>query len=109
MGPDEGKKLLSAGRVRAGLTPHIRAELFRRIAADEISRCPFADLPSRHSGHWGEGVTPEDMTKLRWVRPKVVVEVSFVEWTRDGALRHSEFVAVRDDKRSADVRRDSRS
>ena len=47
------------------------------------------------------------MTKLRWVKPKVVVEVSFVEWTRDGALRHSEFVAIRDDKRPSDVHRGS--
>jgi bifunctional non-homologous end joining protein LigD len=102
----EGKKLLFAGRVRAGLTPHIRAEIFRKIAVDQISRCPFADLPSNRSGHWGEGVTDEDMTKLRWVKPKVVVEVSFVEWTRDGALRHSEFVAIRNDKRPADVHRE---
>jgi bifunctional non-homologous end joining protein LigD len=102
----EGKKLRFAGRVRAGLTPHIRAEIYRRIAADQISRCPFADLPSRQSGHWGEGVTAEDMTKLRWVKPRVVVEVSFVEWTRDGALRHSEFVGIRDDKLPADVHRE---
>lgn len=102
----EGKKLLFAGRVRAGLTSHSRAAIFRKIAPDQVSRCPFADLPSTRSGHWGEGVTAEDMNKLRWVNPRVVVEVSFVEWTRDGALRHSEFVAVRDDKRAADVRRD---
>ena len=102
----EGKNLLFAGRVRAGLTPHIRAEIFRRITPDQISRCPFADLPSTKSGHWGEGVTAEDMTKLRWVKPRVVVDVSFVEWTRDGLLRHSEFVAIRDDKRPADVHRD---
>ena len=102
----DGKKLLFAGRVRAGLTPHSRAEIFRRIAPEQIARCPFADLPSTKSGHWGEGVSAEDMTKLRWVKPKVVVEVSFVEWTRDGALRHSQFVAIRADKRPADVRRD---
>ena len=102
----EGKRLLFAGRVRAGLTPHVRADIFRRIARDQTSRCPFADLPSTRSGHWGEGITAADMTKLRWVKPMVVVEVSFVEWTRDGALRHSEFVAIRDDKRPTDVRRD---
>ena len=102
----DGKRLLFAGRVRAGLTPHIRAEIFKGIQKDEISKCPFADLPSSKSGHWGEGVTAEDMTKLRWVRPKVVVEVSFVEWTRDGALRHSEFVAIREDKRPGEIRRD---
>ena len=102
----EGKKLRFAGRVRAGLTPHIRAEIFRRITADQIARCPFVDLPSTRSGHWGEGVTAEDMLKLRWIRPKVVIEVSFVEWTRDGALRHSEFVAIRDDKKPSEVHRD---
>jgi bifunctional non-homologous end joining protein LigD len=45
------------------------------------------------------------MAKLRWVKPRLVIEVSFVEWTRDGALRHSEFVALRDDKRASDVGR----
>jgi bifunctional non-homologous end joining protein LigD len=103
----EGSALLFTGRVRAGLTPHARAEIFRRIARDQIARCPFADLPSSHSGHWGEGVTAEDMLKLRWVKPRLVVEVSFVEWTRDGALRHSEFLAIRDDKRPREVRRDA--
>ena len=101
----DGGKLHFAGRVRAGLTPSVRAEIFRRIAPHRIDRCPFVDLPSSRKGHWGEGVTLEDMGKLRWVRPRVVIEVSFVEWTRDGALRHSEFVALRDDKRPFDVGR----
>ena len=101
----EGRKLHFAGRVRAGLTPSIRAEIFRRMSPHQLDRCPFADLPNSRKGHWGEGVTLEDMAKLRWVRPRVVIEVSFVEWTRDGALRHSEFVALRDDKRPTDVGR----
>jgi DNA ligase D-like protein (predicted ligase) len=101
----EQRRLHFAGRVRAGLTPSVRAEIFRRIAGDRLDRCPFVDLPNTREGHWGEGVTEEDMTRLRWVKPRVVVEVSFVEWTRDGALRHSEFVALRDDKRASDVRR----
>lgn len=71
-----------------------------------MSRCPFVNLPTSKKGHWGEGVTAEDMTKLQWVRPKLVVEVSFVEWTRDGVLRHSEFVGVREDKKPSDVHRE---
>jgi bifunctional non-homologous end joining protein LigD len=47
------------------------------------------------------------MTRLVWVRPKVVVEVEFVEWTRDGLLRHPQFVGLRDDKPARDVRRES--
>jgi ATP-dependent DNA ligase len=46
------------------------------------------------------------MAVLRWVKPKIVVEVSFVEWTDDRLLRHPEFVAVRDDKRPREIRRE---
>jgi bifunctional non-homologous end joining protein LigD len=102
----KGRSLHFAGRVRAGFTSHDRGEIFRLIEPQQTPRCPFVDLPSGKTGHWGEGVTPEDMLKLRWVKPKVVVEVSFVEWTREGALRHSEFVALRTDKKAKDVHRD---
>ena len=106
VGYREGGKLYFAGKVRAGLKPFTRAEVFRKIGADQIERCPFVNLPSRTSGHWGEGVTAEDMVRLRWVKPRVVVEVSFVEWEGDGVLRHAEFVALREDKRASDVRRE---
>ena len=46
------------------------------------------------------------MTTLLWVKPKIVVEVSFVEWTRDGLLRHSQFVGIRQDKKPREVRRE---
>ena len=71
-----------AGRVRAGLTVHSRGELLGRISDDQVSRCPFVNPSGSKTGHWGEGATAEDMTKLRWVRPKIVIEVSFVERTR---------------------------
>jgi len=103
----KGKDLHFAGRVRAGFTPHDRADVFRLIEPYQVGLCPFVDLPSSNTGHWGEGVSAEDMGKLRWVKPRVVVEVSFVEWTRDGALRHSQFVALRTDKRARDVRREA--
>jgi bifunctional non-homologous end joining protein LigD len=47
------------------------------------------------------------MTRLRWVKPRLVVEVSFVEWTRDGLLRHPEFVGVRADKKPREVTREA--
>jgi bifunctional non-homologous end joining protein LigD len=46
------------------------------------------------------------MTLLRWVKPRLVVEVAFTEWTRDGSLRHASFLGVRDDKPPKDVRRE---
>jgi bifunctional non-homologous end joining protein LigD len=102
----EGRKLMFASKVRAGLTPHIRAELFPALKATVQAHCPFANLPSSKTGHWGEGITAEDIATLRWVKPKIVVEVSFVEWTRDALLRHPEFVSIRDDKAPRDVRRE---
>jgi bifunctional non-homologous end joining protein LigD len=69
-------------------------------------KCPFGNLPSTKTGYWGEGISAEDMAALRWVKPKIVVEVSFVEWTRDGLLRHPEFLEVRNDKSPREVRRE---
>ncbi|MCU1382591.1 MAG: dependent ligase [Acidobacteria bacterium] len=50
----EKRSLKFAGRARAGFTPHLRAEVMRRIVDRPASRCPFADLPNSTSkGHWG--------------------------------------------------------
>ena len=106
VGHYEGSKLLCAGKVRNGFTPAIRAEVFQRLRSLETPKCPFANLPTGRSGHWGEGITAEEMRTLRWVKPKLVVEVSFAEWTRDGSLRHAAFIALRDDKPPRDVIRE---
>jgi bifunctional non-homologous end joining protein LigD len=101
-----GRDLQFASKVRAGFTPHTRAELFRRIAGLEIRRCPFANLPNAENrGRWGEGITAEDMSTVRWVKPALVVEVSFVEWTNGNLLRHASFAGIRDDKRPSTVPR----
>lgn len=104
----EKRKLNFAGRVRAGFTPHLRAEVMRRIADHPAARCPFVNLPnSTGKSHWGEGITADDMKAMRWVKPTVVVEIGFVEWTAEGLLRHSAFVGLREDKRPSAVRRES--
>jgi bifunctional non-homologous end joining protein LigD len=65
------------------------------------------NLPnSTGKSHWGEGITAEDMKALRWVKPAVVVEIGFVEWTADALLRHSTFVSIRDDKQASAVHRE---
>jgi bifunctional non-homologous end joining protein LigD len=43
---------------------------------------------------------------LKWVKPVLVAEVAFTEWTRDGHLRHSEFVGIRSDKDAREVLRE---
>jgi bifunctional non-homologous end joining protein LigD len=102
----ENKKLRFAGRVRAGFTAAQRAALFELLEPLKTDACPFTDLPSGRTGHWGEGVTAEDMKKLKWVKPKLVAEIAFTEWTRDGNLRHSAFVGMRTDKDARTVVRE---
>jgi ATP-dependent DNA ligase len=46
------------------------------------------------------------MHALRWVKPQLVAEIAFVEWTRDGSLRHATFLGLRDDKKAKDVQRE---
>jgi len=104
----EGKQLYFAGKVRAGLTPHLRADIFRQIASKTVPTCPFVNLPnSVGRSRWGEGVTAEDIQTLCWVKPAVVVEVAFTEWTRGGHLRHAAFVGLRDVKPARAVRREA--
>jgi DNA ligase D-like protein (predicted ligase) len=103
----DGPKLICAGKVRSGFTPQLRVQVFGLIRALQTTKCPFANLPSSASSHWGEGITAEEMTLLRWVKPQRVAEVSFAEWTRDGSLRHAAFIGMRDDTRARDVRRDA--
>jgi bifunctional non-homologous end joining protein LigD len=72
-----------------------------------VDRCPFVDLPNSKTSHWGGGVTAEQMQEMRWLKPKVVAQIRFVEWTADGHLRHAAFLGLRSDKRAADVRRET--
>jgi len=101
------RRLYYASKVRAGFTPHSRGEIMRRLAPVGRRTCPFVNLPSARTSHWGEGVTAEDMSALNWVKPMVVVEVAFTEWTRDGNLRHASYVGLREDKPARDVRRET--
>jgi bifunctional non-homologous end joining protein LigD len=103
----EAGRLRFAGKVRPGFRPRSREEIWRLIEPLQIAACPFSDLPdAERKGPWGEGITAEDMKTLRWVKPTIVVRISFTEWTRHGHLRHAAFDGVRPDKRARDVRRE---
>lgn len=100
-------RLLSAGKIRNGFTPMTRAKLFGALKPLVVERCPFANLPSSRSSHWGEGITADEMAALQWVQPILVAEISFAEWTRDGSLRHGAFLVLRDDKDPREVIRET--
>ncbi len=90
----DGVDLAFAGKVGTGLDTRELVELRRELDALEIERSPFTiatDLP-RASVHW--------------VRPEVVVQVSFMEWTGHGKLRHPRLVGRRRDKDPREVVRE---
>jgi bifunctional non-homologous end joining protein LigD len=102
----DGGKLIYAARTRNGFTPASRMQLFKKIKPLEIEDCPFANLPEKKAGRWGAGLTAAKMSECRWLKPELVGQFEFVEWTSDNHLRHSRFVALRDDKKPKSVVRE---
>ena len=92
----EGEQLLYAAKVRNGFVPQFRREVASRFKGLEIDTCPFANLPERKRTQWA--LTKEEMKNCVWLKPELVAQIEFTEWTPDGHLRHSKFVGLREDK-----------
>ena len=86
-------KLVYAGKVGTGFDQDTLQRLGRTLAQLEISTCPFTEdeLPRRN---------------VHWVKPKLVAEIAFSEWTTAGKLRHPRFLGLREDKRAKEVVRE---
>jgi bifunctional non-homologous end joining protein LigD len=102
----EHGKLLYVARTRNGFTPSLREKLFQRLKQLQMATCPFANLPEKTGGRWGQGLTATKMKDCRWVKPLLVGQFEFAEWTPDSHLRHSRFIALREDKDAKDVHRE---
>jgi DNA ligase D-like protein (predicted ligase) len=99
--------LLYAGRTRNGFTPALRANLFKQFHGLESSECPFANLPEKKPRRWGQGLTAAKMKECRWLRPVLVGQFEFVEWTPDRHLRHTRFIGLRTDRKAREVVREA--
>ena len=102
----EDDRLKYAARTRNGFTPVVREQLLKKFRGLEIKDCPFANLPEAKSGRWGAGLTAAKMKDCRWLKPVLVAQIEFVEWTGENHLRHTKFIALRDDKPAHEVRRE---
>ena len=100
----KGDKLIYVAKVRNGFVPRVRREVARRLKGLEIPDCPFANLPEKKRTMWA--LTKEEMKNCRWLKPKLVAQIEFAEWTPDGHLRHSKFVGLREDKKASEVVRE---
>jgi hypothetical protein len=70
----------------------------REVEASRSCRLSFLELPETHKGHWGTGSIAEDMKKWIWVRPELVAQIEYLEWTESDHLGHSKYMALRGDK-----------
>jgi bifunctional non-homologous end joining protein LigD len=102
----EKGKLMYVARTRNGFTPATRAALFKKFTGLEIADCPFVNLPEPRGGRWGQGLTKAKMAECVWLKPVLVAQIEFLEWTGEHHLRHSKFVGLREDKKARDVKRE---
>ena len=102
-----GKDLVFAGKVGTGFDGKMLRQLRAQMVALQAASCPFIDLPRPRSSRWGQPLTRAEMARCTWVRPELVCQVRFTEWTDDGNLRHPTFVGMRDDKSATEVVRET--
>lgn len=94
----KNKELIYCARIRNGFVPAARNQLLAKLARLKTSNCAFSNLPETQKTRWGEGFTADKMRKAVWVKPQLVAQIEFLEWTPSGHLRHAKFTRLRDDK-----------
>ena len=90
----DGGDFVFAGKVGTGFDTKLLLDIRARLDALEISAAPFTravGLPR---------------VRAHWVRPEIVVQVAFIEWTAHGKLRHSRLLGIRNDKDAREVVRE---
>lgn len=90
LGMFKDRALHYVGHTGTGFNHAELARVSKLLKAREVDRSPFAErIKTNEPAHW--------------VRPELVAQVRFTEWTADGKLRHPVYLGLRDDKRAADV------
>jgi bifunctional non-homologous end joining protein LigD len=92
---DSERRLVFSGAVGTGFDERSLHSLYEQLRDLSVAEPPFANPPR------GRG--------LHWVRPELVIEAEFTEWTEEGLLRHPAFKGLRADKAPEDVAREEPS
>jgi DNA ligase D-like protein (predicted ligase) len=90
----ERGKLKYAGKVGTGYDTTTLRRLGKQLTGLETGSKPFVE---------GDGLP---RSAVHWVKPKLVAQIGFTEWTGDGKLRHPRFLGLRDDKKAEEVTRE---
>jgi len=98
---DDGK-LVYAGRVGTGMADKVLADLRRRLDPFARASSPLSAPPPRKT-RFG---SPLVLSRVHWVEPQLVAEITYLTWTADGLLRHTVYLGFRSDKPATQVGRE---
>ncbi len=93
LGVYDKNKFIYSGHAGTGFKYEVLKDLYQKMMKLKIDKSPFATIP-------------KSRTKTTWIKPFLVGEVAFAEWTKDGIMRQASFLGLRPDKKPAEVRRE---
>ena len=102
----EKRNLKFCGKVGTGFDEKLLKSLNSQFQGIAQNECPFSNLPEKRSGRFGAGITVAEMKRCHWVKPQMVCQIKFSEWTRDEKLRQPVFLGLREDKEAFEVVRE---
>jgi len=98
-------KLIYAGRVGTVMPDKVLADLRRRLDPLACKGPPLNVLPPRKT-RFG---SPLVLSRVHWIEPKLVAEITYLTWTADNLLRHTVYLGLREDKEAHQVRHGNRT
>ena len=93
LGVYQGDDLIYVGHTGTGFNERELSRVMKLLGPLETKECPFTNKPKTNE-------------RPHWVRPELVAQIKFTEWTADGKLRHPVYLGLRDDKKPGEVRRE---
>jgi bifunctional non-homologous end joining protein LigD len=96
LGVYENGQLVNVGHTGTGFNQRELDRVMKSLKALETQECPFRERPKTNE-------------RPHWVRPELVAQIKFTEWTNDGKLRHPVYLGLRDDKKPQAVHREDTS
>ncbi len=90
---NEKNELLYVGHIGGGFSHDLLEMIYQRLKPLVIKKCPFQ-------------MAPKTNAQATWVKPKLVAQVSFTEWTKDNRIRHPIFLGLRIDKEAPSVKKE---
>jgi bifunctional non-homologous end joining protein LigD len=96
LGVYERDQLVYVGHTGTGFNERELARVMKLLKPLETKTCPFVNVPKSNE-------------RPHWVRPELVAQIKFTEWTADAKLRHPVYLGLRDDKKPTDVRREEKA